>query len=52
MLSDYFLIYYQIYNRRSRNPFECKDITLALTEIRELHDKIGELEGDKQMKIK
>jgi hypothetical protein len=32
---------------RSQNPFECKDIKLALTEIRELHQKIDTLETDK-----
>ena len=37
---------------RSRNPFECKDIKLALTEIRELHQKIGNLESDKETKIR
>ena len=37
---------------RSRNPFECKDIKLALTEIRELHQKIGLLETDKEDKIR
>ena len=37
---------------RSQNPFECKDIKLALTEIRELHHKIDKLETDKESKIR
>lgn len=37
---------------RSRNPFECKDIKIALTEIRGLQDKIEDLEEDKDNKIK
>lgn len=36
---------------RSRNPFECKDIKIALTEIRELQNYIDRLEVDKQNKI-
>lgn len=36
---------------RTRNPFECKDIKLALTEIRELQDKIETLQEDKLNKI-
>ena len=37
---------------RSRNPFECKDIKIALTEIRELQDRIADLREDKQYKIR
>ena len=37
---------------RSRNPFECKDIKIALTEIRELQDAIGDLKDDKQYRIR
>ena len=37
---------------RNRNPFECKDIKIALTEIRELQEKIGELEKDKRHKVR
>ena len=35
----------------SNNPFECKDIKIALTEIRELQNTIYNLEKDKQHKI-
>lgn len=37
---------------RSRNPFECKDIKIALTEIRELQDAISDLKDDKQYRIR
>ena len=37
---------------KSRNPFECKDIKIALTEIRELQDAIHELKDDKRHKIR
>ncbi len=37
---------------RSRNPFECKDIKIALTEIRELQDKIFDLEQEKTKNVK
>ena len=37
---------------KSRNPFECKDIKIALTEIRELQDHIADLREDKQYKIR
>ena len=37
---------------KTRNPFECKDIKLALTEIRELHDNIKELQTDKEDKLR
>ena len=37
---------------RSRNPFECKDIKIALTEIRELQDRIADLRDDKQYRIR
>ena len=37
---------------RSRNPFECKDIKIALTEIRALQDQIDTLEIDKRNKIR
>ncbi len=36
----------------SRNPFECKDIKIALTEIRKLQDKISDLESDKTNNIR
>ena len=35
-----------------RNPFECKDIKIALTEIQELQETIGELEQDKKNKVR
>ena len=37
---------------KNRNPFECKDIKIALTEIRELQDRISNMEQDKSNKIK
>ena len=37
---------------KTRVPFECKDIKLALTEIRTLHDEINELQTDKESKLK
>ena len=37
---------------KNRNPFECKDIKIALTEIRELQEHIETLELDKDNKIK
>ena len=37
---------------KSRNPFECKDIKIALTEIRELQDAIADLRDDKQYRIR
>jgi len=37
---------------RNRNPFECKDIKIALTEIQELQETIGELEQDKKNKVR
>jgi hypothetical protein len=37
---------------KSRVPFECKDIKLALTEIRQLHDEIRDLHADKEDKIR
>ena len=37
---------------RTRNPFECKDIILALTEIRQLHTEIHDLQTDKENKLK
>ena len=36
----------------SRAPFECKDIKIALTEIRELQDRISDLNNDKQYRIR
>ncbi len=36
----------------TRNPFECKDIKIALTEIRELQDDIEELQRTKNDQIK
>jgi len=35
---------------RSRKPFECKDINIALTELRELYDKIKEIQKENQHK--
>ena len=35
----------------TRQPFECKDIKIALTEIRELQDEINNLRGEKRQKI-
>lgn len=35
----------------TRNPFECKDIKIALTEIRSLQNYIDDLEVDKENKI-
>ena len=37
---------------KSRTPFECKDIKIALTEIRELQDRISDLNNDKQYRIR
>ena len=37
---------------KSRIPFECKDIKIALTEIRELQDRISDLNNDKQYRIR
>ncbi len=37
---------------KSRQPFECKDINIALTELRELYDKIKEIEKDNKNKDK
>lgn len=37
---------------QSRNPFECKDIKIALTEIRQLQNDIYELENNKREQIK
>lgn len=35
---------------KSRQPFECKDINIALTELRELYEKIKEIEKDNKSK--
>ncbi len=40
------------YFAKTRNPFECKDIKLALTEIRELHEEIRDLQVDKDHKTR
>ena len=43
----------ELYNfANSRIPFQCKDIKIALTEIRELQEKIEDLETDKNNRIK
>jgi len=36
----------------TRNPFECKDIKIALTEIRELQNHIEELEYNKAQQVR
>ena len=43
----------QLWNfARSRIPFECKDIKIALTEIRELQDRLLDLKNDKRYRIR
>ena len=43
----------ELYNfANNRVPFQCKDIKIALTEIRELQEKIEDLETDKNNRIK
>eukprot|EP00095_Tigriopus_kingsejongensis_P005722 maker-scaffold616_size123561-snap-gene-0.19 protein:Tk05722 transcript:maker-scaffold616_size123561-snap-gene-0.19-mRNA-1 annotation:"aig1 family" len=37
---------------KTRNPFECKDIKIALTEIRQLQNEIYQLQSNKQEQIK
>ena len=37
---------------KSRQPFECKDIKIALTEIRELQNRVVDLEQDKDYRIR
>jgi hypothetical protein len=51
VISDKEKKFYNI-DSRSQNPFECKDIKIALTEIGELHDKVEKLENDKRNKIR
>lgn len=36
---------------RERNPFECKDIKIALTEIRQLQNEIGDLKDSKRSSV-
>ena len=35
----------------SREPFECKDIKIALTEIRQLHKQIERLNSEQMQKV-
>ena len=37
---------------QTRTPFECKDIQIALTEIRQLQNDIRDLKSDKQYRIR